>query len=1637
MKKIIMLLLFSVFTVLWGVDYGNRESGVLQVNAEWKPNIFMVPFEPLMAGDYFLTAEVELENALPKGQLTAVLVANGRERSVVYLETNPGKNFLSIPVKARTDNTPILLVFEGKASIKAPGRILLHNLKLEKNNSKNLIPAWRLISGYGKLPANSWLFEAREIHGGNPKNIEQVFSYNGKVITVAQDTKAVIASPEIIIPENKPTKVSVKIKGAAKIQLWLHSSLWKKVNNWQDPQAGSREIFTTNEENTYEFTFPASKDNQYYRWRLDIQTAASPIEVGMPILTVADEDEDQKAESKKAELIYENDFSQKINIPATANVVQVKDPVMGNALVLNKDSFLELPMNGTFAPKSGTASFWVKLDKDFVFDPQQTNIWQLGNSTLMGIFVWGRIGLGEFGCQQGIFEQIYKNEWNLITYSWDNNKHRKLYFNGRLFFVVPWASGSESFSTLRLGKRGHIPSISGAVANVKIYENEQTAEEIMADYAKNRPVTPFMLDYSGIAGEESVFRIGFDNRSKENKVDKRNIVICSPNGEAVFKTAIETEVPAETYKINQISFTPSEVGNYRIIMTDPIGDTYTAVLPIIHNEVISERETPAKVEKTLIAEIDCSKEQPKGTYADDGGSCVNTLNGVGFRETLRKEPSSGFTYRIKIKNPGKPHWIEFDYPDDRTRTFFCGISQVLGDYFHCMFLDSCGIITGGNFPLSKTMKTKGFYFMTAANRPEIGVVFGSHYNPNGESGPAVAKIRIYEVTSALPNNHVNPDGRKIMNWNEDPTMFGYTHFNQYQWNAETTNYDYWREKYDVMVEYHRYMGWGMWSSLFYDYGGLSTIGDRRGQESVYSGGIFQPGFLDMLAKTAEREKIPYYLSINHLCGFFKENTPFGIGIELGGANISDTFEQAEKRGENAPELFAADNSLARVRNRALNPIHPLTREALKKNFRICAERYGIYPMFQGIDYQSVEGLHFSDPFYGYGDYTINLYRKETDTKLPDYQGSERFSKRYEFLKANEWEKWLDWRCEKVTELVKELVAELQGKKLIYRVTMEQLIPSDPSKRSLIRDDLIKGKMPDLVRAFREQGIDLKALAKLDNVIVLPDLRPNHTRIFGDKGDERPFNFSDELFSLRNIEGIENFQITQQNNQEMYEGGGFIPTANGTQKASLRVFATTLPNNEYALENIAWAVAKFDPLFINHGWWGNPEMGAHEEFRKFYRAYSEIPQQSFAQVSGVNDPICVRQNDNMIYMVNLSVYPASVGIEGSEIFELTDVVTNETQDLSNIKLNGFELRVFKQDHEVDIKKVTQNVPEELVDIVEHRLKVVPENHETVKRAKLLYEQGRYAAAYYVLQHQQLLPFFDKVDMQVLNRFLPDGKTLELIIKNPSSKIIKGKFSLYDLPQNWQFKQKSITAEIAPGKTQIVKFVLSGGKAEAGKCYTVRLGMKIDNSENFRTIRIQPVLAKYAPQISETNFHLGKKFPKVDLICESAFKELFSQHANFAANYSLGWSEKGLALTIRIEDRDFLPPPSTPVFWQNDSIVVYFGKKETAKDGVKEYAPSDVGYRIAQVQGKEIVQKGEDCVVIDTVKAKIYRENGWTIYELFFPKEELSQLKMKALETCSFSMEAINCDTSTRRAVFTPHAAHPHMNPFVWSDLILIK
>jgi|GEM_PF-2081355 len=1636
---LLAIIVFTVFCTTSSASekaYGDGQSEILKPGLEWRNNIFSLRFRGFTKGNYYLTGETKLENAAPKGQLCVSAIAGGQERDTTYLENRPGFQTVRIPVKVKHDSSSIAIVFDGTPSMTAPGRILLRDIRITPFSitaGDNLIPAWTWKKNSDGLPDGDWILES------TGKEAKSVFSLlpNGK-ISIAPNSKTVVASPVLILPEDKHTKTTIRVNGVGKIRFWLHSSHWKAVSGWSCPQSGSPEIYTTGEENVYQFTFPPSKDNQYYRWRLDVETQNSPIELEMPVLTaVGNEGGKSAAEStEKAKLVYENDFGQPLPEKEIAGVTWQKDPFLGNCVEFTKDGFLRRPLNKKYSLYSGTFSLWVRFDQDFVFDPHPESIWHLGNSTLLGKFIYGRVCFGEFGCQMGVFEQMYKGEWNQLSFTWDNGKYRKMYLNGRLFYLVPWVSGTESFDFISFGRGGGMPSFQGAVAHVRLYDKELSPAEIRKEYAATRPVTPFMLDYSAIAGTKTSFRVGFDNPTGKEQADKRKVTVYAPDRSVVSQHELSAVIPAGTYAIKTFSFTPKTAGDYRVIMKGANEDSFTAVLPIIHNNVLSGRIGSNYVKKELIAEINCAAAQPAGRYADDGSCHVSSLNGVLFRETSRKEPSSGFTYRVTLKNPGKPHWIEFDYPDDRTRTFFCGISQVVKDYFHDPFLDSCGVITGDNFPVSGTIQTKGFYFMTARNRPEIGVVFGSHYNPNGESGPAVSKIRVYEVTAPLPVNPINPNGRKIMNWNEDPTMFAYTWFNQYQWNKETTNYDFWREKFDVMVEYSRYIGWSKWSTLFYDYGGNTGAGDLRLQDSLCSGGLFQPGFLSMLEKTAEREQIPFYLSINHLAAWGKENIPFAISCEIGEEHLSQDFAQAEKRGVDAPELFSADNALVEIRHRALNPIHPRTREAMRKIFRACSERYGNSPMFQGIDYQSVEPLHFTDPKYGYGDYTIGLYRKETGSALPRFSGSDRFGKRYKWLKDNEWEPWLDWRCRKIVELAESLVKELNGKKLIFRVTIEQLLPSNPSKPSLIRKTLEQGRIPDLIRAYREQGVDLQALARIPNVIVMPDIRPNHSRVFGDKADERPLNFSEELFSMWKIPGIHDLQITQHNNLEMWQGGGFIPTSKGTESRSLRVFATSLPNNRFALENFAWCVAMSDPMEINHGWWGNPETGAYEEFRRFYRAFSEIPQRPFAAVPGTNDPVFVRQSGDLLYAVNLCAWSAEVGVYGKEKFALTDVVSGNSEgNPGALKLRGYELRVFRQDRTTPIIRTVQTPPKELCEIVEQRLKLVPPDNPAALRALKFRREGKLAAAYFALQLKTITPLFLKPLLETTGHFLPDGTTLELNVRNTSLLPVKCVFSLRDIPDAWRFVESEKKVVVPPQTTIQTTFTLAKGKAIPGACYQVRLSCMTDGVEAFQNIRCQPVIAGFLAGISAQNYRIPESFKRYSLFCESPFKESFPRAANFAANYSVGWNQNGLALTIRVEDRDFLPPPTDKIFWENDSIVVYFGRKSNAREGVKEYSQGDIAYRIAQVQGKAVVLAGEALGKTDQVKAKITRKNGWTEYALFFPSAVLSELKMRAGSYCGFSLEAINRDISERRVVFTPHPEHPNLNPYVWSDLIL--
>lgn len=162
--------------------------------------------------------------------------------------------------------------------------------------------------------------------------------------------------------------------------------------------------------------------------------------------------------------------------------------------------------------------------------------------------------------------------------------------------------------------------------------------------------------------------------------------------------------------------------------------------------------------------------------------------------------------------------------------------------------------------------------------------------------------------------------------------------------------------------------------------------------------------------------------------------------------------------------------------------------------------------------------------------------------------------------------------------------------------------------------------------------------------------------------------------------------------------------------------------------------------------------------------------------------------------------------------------------------------------------------------------------------------------------------------------------------------------------------------------------------------------------------------------------------------------YSRAANCSADYAVRWGREGIALNVRVEDRDFLPPPGKTDFWKYDSIVVYFNSGNNAREGVKSYDADDMPFRIALVGGKPVVLAGEPARKTDQVKAVITHRNGITQYELFFPWSLLPEVNPKAEDGCGFSLEVVNRDAGGKRAVFTPHPEHPHQDPFAWGNLI---
>ena len=1460
-----------------------------------------------------------------------------------------------------------------------------------------------IVNKSGKI--TGWNFQGKQVPGSvttQGSGIIRLESTPGKTI------KTSLYSTASVLPSDTQYYGSIKAKGKGTVQLFITTADWKIDKEWKTGYRSSKTYPLSDEMEEYRFLFPAPARNHPVKFRVDIESP-STVELSDPCIRIAND---------KTLKNYLRKDAHEITLPVTIN--SREKTLFGLAGSIKNNECIRIDFPQEIALPSGSLSFWLKSDKDYIFKNEFKQLWSFPESGLNGRMAYGRLYFGNhYFC---INNRIYSDEWHHLVYTWDHESGKQIFFDGK----PAWVNGSPvarvKAKCLIFGKNLFGPGYEGKISSIRLFHGVVSNTEVEKLYSEFRPHTAFPLDLAGIAGQKNSIRICIDNGADENSQSLLTASIKAPDGNIIHTEEIKINSQPGNYGYGKISFTPFVAGDYLITLSTRKGDHLSYGLAIISPKPISPDMPTGEASCSLIQEIDCAKKPSKETYRDDGNCYISEFSGKKFRETGSNDLNSGFAYRLHTNEPGKVHWLEIEYPDDCSRTFYCSVGMIYNNRLCSGFLDAFGIITGETFPNTGEFKKKRFLFIPDSK--DFAAIFCSYYNYYGEKGPAISKIRLYKVTGPLPRNKLNRGGRQIMIWNEDPTMFAYSWFKQYKWNKETTCFDFLREKIDRMVRYTRYIGWSKWNMLCNDYQGDNTAGDRRFISSSYSaGGGFLPGHLDMLAVTAEREKIPFFLSMNHM-SMWKDGSIAGFGMEVGQNRISSNFSQAEKRKAEAPELFSSENKIAKGVGNTLNPIHPLVRSTLKRMIKAYVTKYKRYPMFQGLDYQSNQPLHFASSDFGYGDYNTNLYRRECSSSLPEYKGAKRFGKRKKWLKNNEWDKWLNWRCDKVVELVKELAGLLGERKLIFRVFISKLNSLQPL--------LKKGLLPDMEYLYKEQGIDLKKLTSIPNLCIMPDFRPNYSRTSNKAGDEYALNFSDKLASLWSIPSIDSAQITMHSTIEIWNNISKSKIKNLWGAKSHVSFSITMPNDDYVLENFTWLLAEADPFLINYGWWGNPESGADRIFRKFYHHYSYIPQRHFLKVQGTNDPVTVRQSGKDIYMVNMAPFPSKISISGGKTFNLVDKISGKTINTLNIPISGHGLRVFQQNQPVAITSVVQSYPLNFRKNLFEKLKKVQNDSQIRKMAKKYFSDGKLISATRMLNAYSLRKEWQKQSYTTRLNVNSKAKTIELLTRNNTKKKIPVKIKFIKTsPKQFEYILQPHESE----KIELSK--LENPYQNSRQEFQVEI---ICKNRRERLIEAwQPYIAGYNNDINIDGNISEWNHSRWYIISTKDSSKLLRHKTlplkdNFQAQIAISWNHKGIAAAVVVDDYDFYPPQNTEKMWLNDMLIFYFDQKNDSSSA-KSYQTDDLPFRFALVNNHPMVLNGVSACNCPKSKLAVSHKDHKTIYELFIPQEALPDFHLTPDNSSGFSFEIINKTKTSGVAVLSSSNEEPHNNPSKWADIIL--
>ncbi len=766
----------------------------------------------------------------------------------------------------------------------------------------------------------------------------------------------------------------------------------------------------------------------------------------------------------------------------------------------------------------------------------------------------------------------------------------------------------------------------------------------------------------------------------------------------------------------------------------PISDENIAPIDVVVVDTTPVSPSLKDVTRDLVEEIDVVSrepdfsngeasrivERPFGKYRESGD--------VGYLQNMNAEKPSWFSYKVKLPDLEGPYMVEVDFPDDAYRSMMVQIRQgvpEIGTVDHFPYSTGIGVDAGGEFALSHEMNTLSFFIWPTGRDWRVTLI-----TPQDGSRAAASRIRIYKVTSPLhPTPGYEPNGRPFVQWYEEGlsylTAFG---------GSQNSIPDIVRGT-DQWLKTSTFMGANMV---------LPTVAvyQMAMYPSFYNRDFNQPTTFDIVRLIL---LLSEKYGVKMVAGFAPEAREVGW---LSG-----------KPPEEAPNILRSKTgAFPEAPRRGYNPAHPLNQEWYLAMLREFVEQYRDLPAFQGIALRVMEWanpglINFHSLDWGYDDFTVALFEKETGIQVPaDPADQERFAQRAEWLLKNKQTEWIQWRCDKVTDLYRRIVEMVRSVDPKLEVFTDVSPPAD--------------RLPGM-------GVDLKALGQLEGLTII---QGNHRygrnkKLLALQEMRDRLIDPDFLIKFKEAGAGSNFFFTQ-----AYVEATKVVTPNeqlGYPANAPHGWMSGVSNPVGPQVNERWALAlaETDAQLLGDG--GNSNTLGQPLTRRFVQEYRQLPAVTFTPRPDARDPVAVWETtigeERWFYAVNRERFAIPVTISMSSVDQVTRVIDGTSADLvdnaMSLSLAPYEMRLWKTAASNNIESISVQVPAEAIEMVtaqvawlaeldqaiangtsSSKISSTEQAHlrEQLARAQAALGRGHVRTARSFLENATLLELYQKID-----------------------------------------------------------------------------------------------------------------------------------------------------------------------------------------------------------------------------------------------------------------------------------------------------